>query len=504
MTPKIEFIDCTLRDGHQSIAATRMTTPQALRVLGKINQAGFPCLELWGGAVLDACIRFTHEDPWERLETFRDVLGGGQKIRALLRGQNLFGYRPMPDDLVLAFVKQATASGIGVMRIFDALNDFRNIQVPLVASRAYGARVEAAISYTVSPVHTVEHFVEYAALLEREGADQIAIKDMAGLLHPREALRFFFGALRRQTHLPLVLHCHTTSGVALLNSVLAMQAGLDGIDTCITPFAGGSALPPVEALVVFAEEMGIEHGLDKALLQEIQADLFGLYQELKGTISYGDKYYRPVRFEDIDRGQVQRILALTTRGDEAALDEALVLSRQMLTDLGYPPYDDRIFSSQIPGGMISNLYAQLKELGRPDLLDEVMRAIPEVRRDAGYVPLVTPTSQIIGTQAAFNLMFGPYEMVCDEFKMILKGEFGRTPAPVNPQVVRKVLGAEEEALRYRPAAYLKPVLEDSYRLPFIRTHKDLLLYLMLDKAAEKFLKEKYAEEIAAEEMVVAF
>ena len=487
MTQKINFIDVTLRDGQQSITATRMTTSQAMRVLNMIDRAGFPCLELWGGAVLDSCLRYLDEDPWQRLETFRDALGGGKKIRALLRGQNLFGYQPQPDDLVMAFIKQSVESGVGVMRMFDALNDFRNLQVPLVASKAYGTKVEACISYTVSPVHTIQHFVEQAALLQEEGADQIAIKDMAGLLYPTEAVELFRG-LKKAVSVPLVLHCHSTTGVALLNAVIAMHAGLEYIDTCITPFAGGSSLPPVEVLILFAQEMGLEHGLDTELVLQIQEELFRIYAELKNYSSYNGSFYRPVHYSDVDRHLVLQIIRLVDQGSDAAIEEALRLSRLLMQSLHYPDYDDRIFTSQIPGGMLSNLQSQLKEVGHPELLPAVMEAIPQVRKDAGYVPLVTPTSQIIGAQAVFNLLFGLYEMVSEEFKMLLRGEFGRTPGPVNPEVLNKVLAPTDKLIKYRPAAYLDPVLEDSCRLPFVKTHKDLLLHLGFGQAADGFLK----------------
>jgi pyruvate/oxaloacetate carboxyltransferase len=490
MNRKINFIDVTLRDGQQSITATRMTTPQAMRVLKIIDQAGFSCMELWGGAVLDSCIRYLGEDPWERLETFRDALGGGQKIRALLRGQNLFCYQPKSDDLVMAFIKQAVESGVGVMRIFDALNDWRNIQVPLLASKAYGATAEVCLSYTVSPVHTVEHFVDFAEMLQNEGADQIAIKDMAGLLYPSDAIELFRG-LKKNISVPLVLHSHATTGVALVNAILAMQAGIDNIDTCITPFAGGCSLPAVEVLMVFAEEMGLDHGLDRNLVLEAQKELFGVYEELKDFSAYNDSPYRPVHYDDVDRGLVHQIIRLAEQADRQSIDEAVKLSRTLMKGLNYPDYDDRIFTSQIPGGMLSNLKSQLKEMGRPELLQDVMEAIPQVRKDAGYVPLVTPTSQIIGAQAVFNLLFGPYEMVTEEFKMLLRGEFGRTPAPVNPDVLNKVLDPSETIFKYRPATYLTPVLEDCIGLPFVKNHKDLLLHLSFDQAADGFLKEKY-------------
>ena len=460
MTGKVNFIDVTLRDGQQSITATRMTTPQAMRVLNKIDRAGFCCMELWGGAVLDSCIRYLGEDPWERLETFSSALGGGQKIRALMRGQNLFGYQPQPDDLVMAFVKQAVESGVGIMRIFDALNEF-------------------------------------AELLQREGADQIAIKDMAGLLHPSVAIELYAG-LKKNIQVPLVLHSHATTGVALINAILAMQSGIDYIDTCITPFAGGCSLPAVEVLMVFAEEMGLEHGLDRDLVMEIQGDLFEIYHELKDFSVYNGSHYRRVHYDDVDRGLVHRIIRLTGQGDAASIDESINLSRELMRGLHYPDYDDRIFTSQIPGGMLSNLQSQLKEMGRPDLLSQVMEAIPQVRKDAGYVPLVTPTSQIIGAQAVFNLMFGAYEMVTEEFKMLLRGEFGRTPAPVNPEVLNKVLNPEDAVYKYRPATYLSPVLEDPCWLPYVKNLKDLLLHLSFTQAADGFLKGKY---LAAPEVV---
>jgi pyruvate/oxaloacetate carboxyltransferase len=498
MNKKIQFIDVTLRDGHQSLAATRMTTAQALRVLPLIEQAGFTSLELWGGAVLDSCLRFLNEDPWERLEAFRDLLGGPQRIRALLRGQNLFGYRPYPDDLVIAFIKQAVASGVGVMRIFDAMNDFRNIQVPLLATRAYGATAEAAISYTTSPVHTTQYFIEYARLLEEEGADRIAIKDMAGLLHPHVAYELFNG-LRHSIRVPIVLHCHATTGVALLNSVIAMQTGIDAIDTCITPFAGGSSHPSVEVLMVFAEEMGLEHGLNEDFVLAAQAELFKIYTELSDKIpSYG-KFFRPFRCADVDRDIVRQVIGLVAQASPAAIEQALALTRQLENDLKFPHYDDRMFESQIPGGMLSNLQSQLMEMGHPDLFPDLMKVIAEVRKDAGYVPLVTPTSQIVGSQAALNLIFGPYNMLTNEFRMMLRGEFGRAPGPINPEVLRKVLATGEEVVKYRPASYLKPAMEDRCKLAYVKTHKDLLLHLMLDQAADTFLHNRHQALLEEEE-----
>jgi len=491
MKKRIQFTDLTLRDGNQSIAATRMTREQSLRVLKMIDEAGFQAMELWGGAILDSCVRFLNEDPWERLEAFTLMLGGPQKIQALLRGQNLFAYQPYADDLVIAFVKQAVASGIGIMRMFDALNDERNLITALLATKAYGAKAEAAISYTTSPVHTIDYFVRYAQKLEDMGADQLAIKDMAGLLHPKDAVDLI-RELRAHTTLPLALHSHTTTGVGLLNGVIGMVYGVDSIDTAITPFAGGSSHPPVELLIVFAEALGLDHGLNKRLLLKIQAELFKIFEELKNTIPYYGKFYRPVDFRDVNSRQVDDILRLVANPTTDNIESALKISHQMLADLGYPSHDDRIFQSQIPGGMLSNLHNQLKQMGQPEMMDALMAEIPHVRRDVGYVPLVTPTSQIVGSQAAFNLISGErYALASDEFRMLLRGEFGRTPVPPNPEVVRRVLGDNEAPLKYRPASYLPPVLEDTYDLPFVRTQKDLLLHLMLGQPADDLLQQRY-------------
>ena len=492
MSQRSQFVDVTLRDGHQSLAATRMTTEQAMRVLNMIDDAGFAAMELWGGATLDSCIRFLNDDPWERLATFRQALGSGQKIRALLRGQNLFGYQPSADDLVISFVKEAIRTGVGIMRIFDAMNDWRNLQTSILATKAYGGLVEAALSYTTSPVHTTDYFVKFAQKLEAEGADQIAIKDMAGLLYPTVALDLI-KSLKQSLSVPITLHSHTTTGVATLNAVIALQQNLDYIDTAITPFAGGTSHPPIEVLIVFAEEMGIDHGLDKALILKAQTELFKIFEELKEVIPYYGQYYRPLTYDDIDRQQVNKIIKLVAQEDKEAIERALPLMRDLLMTLNYPKYDDRIFEAQVPGGMLSNLHNQLKEMGKLELMDQVLEEIPRVRADAGYVPLVTPTSQIVGSQAAFNVMTGGrYAVVSDPFKMIFKGEFGRTPAPVNPTVAAQVLGPADELLKYRAASYLHPVLEDEYDLPFVKSHKDLLLYLLFKQSAENFLKYKYS------------
>ncbi|MGC9348154.1 MAG: hypothetical protein ACP5JG_08465 [Anaerolineae bacterium] len=487
---QIQFNDLTLRDGQQSLAATRMTTAQAVSVLPMIRDAGYGTIELWGGATLDSCVRYLNEDPWDRLDAFSQVLDAPERFRVLLRGQNLFAYQPFPDDLVIAFVKEAVRSGAGLMRVFDALNDWRNLQIAMLATKAYGGRLEAALSYTVSPVHTIDYYVDLALKLEEEGADSIAVKDMAGLLRPQQALDLF-RSMKRALRIPITLHSHSTTGVAMLNAVVAMQEGLGAIDTAITPFAGGSSHPPVEVLIAFAEVMDIDHGLEISAIQRAQARLFEIYGELREHIPASQRTHRPVAPSEVPRRPVEKIVRWVGRGSSADQRQALSLMRDLMRSLGYPPHDDGIFEAQIPGGMLSNLQSQLRQMGQMSRVQDILQEVPSVRADVGYVPLVTPTSQIVGSQATFNVLTGRYQMVSNEFKMLLHGEFGRTPAPPNPEIVNRVLGPDEEPLRYRPASYLHPVLEDDHDLAFVRTHRDLLLHLMLKQPADEFLKRKY-------------
>lgn len=487
MQKTIQFNDLTLRDGQQSIAATRMTTEQALRVLPHLVDAGYPTLELWGGAILDSGVRFLNENPWERLEQFHAVTEGKTIIRALLRGQNLFAYQPFPDDLVIAFIKAAIEAGIGEMRVFDALNDERNLQTAILATRAYGARTEGALSYTTSPVHTTDYYVSYAKKLVEMGADRIAIKDMAGILYPWDAVELF-DELKRAVEVPITLHTHDTAGVGTLNAILAMLEGIDAIDTAVTPFAGGSSHPPIEVLLPFAEALGIDYSLNTDAILHAQSELFTIFDELADLIAYHGKYYRPVDPAEIDPKAVDKILTLAQKKDRASLEAALGQVHALMDSLGYPPYDIRIFESQIPGGMLSNLQNQLKEMGQPDILPEVMAEIPVVRRDVGYVPLVTPTSQIVGSQAVFNIVTGQrYSFVSEEFQMLLRGEFGRTPIPPNRALVEQVIGSDNGVKKYRAASYLLPVLEDAEWPDFVQTDQEMLLHLLLGVNADAYL-----------------
>lgn len=491
MSKKVQFNDLTLRDGHQSCAATRMTTEQCMRVLPIIKDAGYSMFELWGGATLDAAIRFTHDDPWERLEAFYKELGSGEKIQSLLRGQNLFAYNPYPDDLLDAFIRQSIESGSKNMRIFDALNDIRNLHMAILITKAYGGKVEAAMSYTTSPVHTTDYFIDYGKRLLNEGVDRIAIKDMAGLLHPQDAVKLL-PALRKEINVPIVLHTHTTTGVAPVNIALGMKYGIDMFDTCISPFAGGPSHSPIELMAVVAERMGFEHGLNKDAITRAQTELRVIFEELKGSIpSFGKFRKRPVHFDDIPVDKVDKMVEAIMK-DEEDLDTAIKISREIMDELDYPGFDDSIFITQIPGGMISNLQSQMKAMGVGDeMMGDVLKEIPRVRADVGYVPLVTPTSQIVGSQAAYNVMAGDrYAFTSNEFRMILRGEFGKTPGPIDEAFRDKILGEGEEIKKYRPASYLMPVLEDKVDLPFIKSKKDLLLHHVFGNAADDFLKSR--------------
>ncbi len=378
------------------------------------------------------------------------------------------------------------------MRIFDALNDVRNLRMAIIATKAYGGKVEATMSYTTSPVHTTEYFINYAKTLENEGVDRIAIKDMAGLLHPKDAA-VLFPALKKELNVPIVLHSHSTTGVSIVNLALAMKYGIDAMDTSISPFAGGPSHSPIEVMAIVAEEMGFDHGLDKEAISRAQDELRVIFEELKDSIpSFGKFRRKPVRFEDVPRAKVAEMVNAIEKDD---LDSAIKISRDIMSELDYPGYDDRIFESQIPGGMLSNLQKQLKGMGvADDMLDDVMKEIPVVRADVGYVPLVTPTSQIVGTQAAYNVMTGArYSFCSNEFRMILLGEFGKTPAPVNQEVLHQVCGDDPEIKKYRPASYLMPGLEDVEDLPFVKDNKDLLLHKVFGPAADEYLQLKYSK-----------
>ena len=406
MSKKIFVTDTILRDAHQSLLATRMRTDDMLPICDKLDKVGYWSLEVWGGATFDACVRFLKEDPWERLRQLRAALPN-TRLQMLLRGQNLLGYRHYSDDVVKAFVAKAAVNGIDVFRIFDAMNDVRNLRVAIEAVKAAGKHAQGTIAYTTSPVHTVEAFVAQAKQLEAMGCDSIAIKDMAGLLTPY-ATGELVKALKAEQNLPIFIHSHDTAGLAAMCQLKAIENGADHIDTAISSFAWGTSHPGTESMVAALKGSEFDTGLDLELLQEI-----GLY-----FYAVRKKYHQ---FES-----------------------------------EFTAVDTRVQVNQVPGGMISNLANQLKEQGALNRMSEVLAEIPRVREDLGFPPLVTPTSQIVGTQAFFNVLAGErYKTITNEVKLYLQGGYGKAPGTVNEKLRRQAIGSED-VIDVRPADLLKP------------------------------------------------
>jgi oxaloacetate decarboxylase (Na+ extruding) subunit alpha len=399
-----------LRDGHQSLAATRMRMSDMIPMLEQLDNAGFHALEAWGGATFDSCLRFLDEDPWERLRTLKKHITK-TPIQMLLRGQNILGYNHYADDVVREFVKRAVDNGVGIIRVFDALNDVRNLEVAMRAAKEAGAHVQGSFVYTISPYHSEETFVKVAKDLVNLGADSICIKDMAGLLAPYAAYELV-KKLKAEVSLPINLHTHYTSGMASMTYLKAIEAGVDIVDCALSPFALGTAQPATEAIVATLEGQERDTGIDKEKLYPI-AD-----------------YFRTVKKD----------LAETFK-----LNTAIDI-------------DTKVLSFQIPGGMLSNLLNQMKEQGMADKYPELIEELPKVRADLGYPPLVTPTSQMLGTMAAFNVMLGRYKMVPREIKDLVRGKYGRTPAPIDPEI-RKLIIGDEQPITYRPADDIAPQME---------------------------------------------
>ncbi|WP_133013231.1 sodium-extruding oxaloacetate decarboxylase subunit alpha [Marinomonas flavescens] len=439
---KVEITDVTLRDAHQSLIATRMRTEDMLPICEKLDQVGFWSLEVWGGATFDACVRFLKEDPWERLRQLKEALPN-TRLQMLLRGQNLLGYRHYADDVVEAFVQKAADNGIDVFRVFDALNDLRNIETAMKAVKKAGKHAQGTICYTTSPVHTAQLFVEQAKAMQAMGADSIAIKDMAGLLTPY-ATYDLVKAIKEAVDLPLVVHSHSTSGLAPLCQLKAIEAGADRIDTAISSFAGGTSHPATESQVAALKDTDYDTGLNLALLSEI-AD-----------------YFRDVR------KKYHQFESEFTRED---------VSVQI---------------NQVPGGMMSNLANQLKEQNALDKIRDVFDEIPRVREDLGFPPLVTPTSQIVGTQAVYNVLAGQrYKTITNEVKRYLLGGYGQPPAAVNADVQKKAVG-NEHVNEGRPADSLTPELaklrKDIGELA--KSEEDVLTFAMFPELGREFLQQR--------------
>lgn len=446
---KVKITETVLRDGHQSLIATRMTTEEMLPILETMDNAGYHALEMWGGATYDSCLRFLDEDPWERLRAIRKRVKN-TKLQMLLRGQNLLGYKHYADDVVDEFVDRAISNGMDIIRTFDALNDTRNLESSIKAIKKYGGHAQGCVSYTISPIHTNETFVKLGKELQDMGCDSFCIKDMAGLLTPKNTYDLV-SAIKKELSIPVELHTHATSGLGSMTYLKAAEAGVDIIDTAISPFSGGTSQPPTEPLAATLEEAGFEPGLNMDALNEIA------------------EYFRPIREKYIANG--------------------LMDPKLMGVDINTLIY-------QVPGGMLSNLVKQLKEANAMDKYEEVLKEVPRVREDFGYPPLVTPSSQIVGTQSVLNVLTGErYKMVPNEARNIVKGMYGRTTVPIKEELVKKILG-DEEQVTCRPADLLEPELEQAKRdcAQYYQQPEDVLTQAFFPKVAEDFFKRRIEKQ----------
>ncbi|MBO4339415.1 MAG: pyruvate carboxylase subunit B [Clostridia bacterium] len=456
---KIQFTETVLRDANQSLIATRMGFDDFAPILPKLNDAGYYSIECWGGATFDSCLRYLNEDPWERLRKIREKCPDA-KLQMLLRGQNLLGYRHYPDDVVRMFVRKSVENGIDIIRIFDALNDLRNIQVAVDETVKCGAIASGAICYTKSPIHNLEMYISLAKRMEEMGVGSICIKDMAGIISPKETYELV-KALKETTDLPIIVHTHSTTGLALMSLMKAAEAGADVLDTAISSFSGGTSQAPTETLVYALKEQGFEIGLDMKKLKEI------------------NDFFKPYRNEVIKNGLLNPVV-LTTDTDA----------------LNY----------QVPGGMLSNLVAQLKAQGKLEKLDEVLLETPRVREDLGYPPLVTPMSQMVGVQAAANVITGErYKTVSKEVKAYFHGEYGKAPGEVNKELQKKILG-ETEPITCRYADLLEPMFEKTKEElgDTAKSDEDVLSYIAFPAQAEKFFKNREKKEAAAKSGTLAY
>ena len=445
----IKIVETVLRDGHQSLIATRMTTEQMLPIIEKMDQVGYHAVECWGGATFDASLRFLKEDPWERLRKLRDGFKN-TKLQMLFRGQNILGYRPYADDVVEYFVQKSIANGIDIIRIFDCLNDLRNLETAVKAANYEKGHAQVALAYTLGDAYTLDYWKDTAKRIEDMGADSLCIKDMAGLLVPQEATKLV-EALKEATSLPIDLHTHYTSGVASMTYMKAVEAGVDMIDTAISPFALGTSQPATEVMVETFKGSEYDTGLDMELLGEI-AD-----------------YFRPIR--------------------EDAIDTGLLNPRALGVNIKTLMY-------QVPGGMLSNLLSQLEEQKASDKYYEVLAEVPRVRKDFGEPPLVTPSSQIVGTQAVLNVLAGErYKMITKESKDLLAGKYGQTVKPVNKEIQKKAIG-DEKPITGRLADTLEPELEklEKEMAQWKEQDEDVLSYALFPQVATDFFKYRAAQK----------
>lgn len=438
----VKIVETVLRDGHQSIAATRMRIVDMLPVLEKMDNAGYHAIEAWGGATFDACLRFLHEDPWQRLRLLKKNLPH-TPIQMLLRGQNVLGYTNLADDVVSEFVKRSVDNGVSIIRIFDALNDTRNLETAMRATKEAGGHAQGCIVYTISPYHKDEDFVKLGKELVQMGADSICIKDMAGLLRPYEAYKLV-KALKAEINLPIDLHTHFTSGMGDMTYLKAIEAGVDIVDTALSPFSCSTSQPCTESLVATLENSDYDTGISLPLLHEL-AD-----------------YFKGVKKDLVDDFNLNTNI----------------------------PIDPKVLTFQIPGGMLSNLLNQMKEMGVADKYPQLLEEMPRVRAELGYPPLVTPTSQIVGTMAVLNVAVGRYKMIPREVKDLIAGKYGRTPAPIDPEVKRLAIG-DAEPITCRPADLIAPQLE-KFKARLAEegypnaSMEDLLSYISFPEVAKSF------------------
>ena len=447
---KVQFTETVLRDANQSLVATRLGYDQFAPILETMDQAGFYSVECWGGATFDVCLRYLNEDPWERLRKIRAKMPN-TKLQMLLRGQNILGYKHYPDDIVRRFVRAAVKNGIDIVRIFDALNDIDNLKVAIEETVNCGALASGTISYTTSPVHTLDKYVDMVKEMARMGVGSICIKDMAGILTPKAAYDLV-SAIKDAVDLPLVVHTHSTTGLAFMTYLKAVEAGADVIDTAISPFSGGTSQPATETLFYALRELGYDTDLNEDALNKM-ADFF-----------------KPIRADFLADGTLNPISMAT---------------------------DTRCLTYQIPGGMLSNLLSQLKMMNALDRYEETLLETPRVRKDMGYPPLVTPTSQLVGTQAVQNVLAGErYKNVGAEMRAYFRGEYGKTPAPIDPEVQAKILG-DEKPIQGR---YADTMPTDTFEKAqeklgdTARSEEDVLSYVAFPEVAEKFFEKRKADE----------
>lgn len=452
---KVLFTETVLRDANQSLIATRLPYSKFADILPTMDKAGYYSVECWGGAVFDVCLRYLDEDPWQRLRNLRKAMPN-TKLQMLLRGQNLLGYKHYPDEIVKMFVEKSVDNGIDIIRIFDALNDVRNLETATKTAIKCGATVSGAISYTQSPVHTLKAFAKLAKQLEEMGVATVCVKDMAGTMTPFEAYELI-GAIKNEVKIPVVLHTHCTTGMAYMTYMKAIEAGVDVIDTATSCFSGGTSQPATETINIALKQLGYETGLDDAVLKEV------------------NDYFKPIRDGYLKDG---------------------TLNPKMLTT------DTDALTYKVPGGMLSNLVSQLKAQNAMDKFEQVLIETPKVRADLGYPPLVTPMSQMVGVQATNNVLSGErYKNISKEVKAYCRGEYGTSPAPINPEVVKKALG-DEKPVEGRYADTLEPVFEKTKEelKGIAKNDEDVLSYILFPQVTEKY----FAARKAKEEKVVKY